>query len=298
MSKIVDLLTYKKRAPEKKGYEEILSSKILSQSFDKDTKEHLANTYILPPFGKSSNTKKEPKENSAISPYKASHAGTRPLHLFPWLISLLAVLLLLVNIAYRGKINIKIEFLNNESTQAVSEAAGDAAAKESSALLRQPVEIPNASNFLISNGEIDNNVIKKVGFYGAALKNSRILKDGLYLINDGTTGWASAGFDLTEPMDLANSTLDFFVKGANGNESLRIILRDAENNSYLPQAQNLIFNKTMGMEWQFVSIPLNNFTGYYNAREINHIGFEFGTQTTLNEPGSSIYIKNIKIVKK
>jgi len=52
----------------------------------------------------------------------------------------------------------------------------------------------------------------------------------------------------------------------------------------------------MGKDWQFVSVPFGNFAGLYNVKAIKHIGFEFGTQTTQNEPGSSIYIKNIRIV--
>jgi hypothetical protein len=154
-----------------------------------------------------------------------------------------------------------------------------------------PVSIP-----LIAERRLNRDYIKKLGFYGAASSKSSVIEDGLYLFNDGSAGWASAGLDLAEPMDLSKSSLDFFIKGASGSESLELILRDAEYKSYIPQARNAVFNKNMAREWQFVSIPFNNFNGAYNPKNINHIGFEFGTQTTSNALGVSIYIKNMKIV--
>jgi hypothetical protein len=298
LSKIVDLLTYKKKPSDKKGYEDIFSPKILSENFNIDTKEKIANTYIFNPLNKSENLKKEIGEDRHLLPNKSTLLSAKIFHIFPWLISLLAVLLLLVNIAYRGKISINVEVVRGDASKTASEIVKDTAAKKEPPLTYESAHPPYVSNFFILNGQANSQMIKRTGFYGAALRDSRILKDGIYLINDGTAGWASAGFDLVLPMDLTNSSLEFFVKGLSGNESLELILRDSDNNSYLPQAHNLIFNKNMGDEWQFVSVSFGSFKGYYDSGRINHIGFEFGTQTMSNDPGTSIYIKNIKIVKK
>lgn len=300
MSKIVDLLTYKKRASDKKGYEDIFSPKILSGNFNTDIKEKIASTYILTPSNKLENLKKDTGENHSPHPNKLTHLSAKIFHLFPWLISFMAVLLLLVNIAYRGKINIKIEVLGNDSGKAISNTVKSITPPlhTSSPVASTDVDYAHISDFLILDGQINTQIIRRVGFYGAALRDSKIMTDGVYLINDGTAGWASAGFDLAEPVDVSNGSLEFFVKGLSGNESLEVILRDADNNSYLPQARNLVFNKNMGGDWQFVSVPFGDFKGYYNSKHVNHIGFEFGTQTTSNDQGTSIYIKNIKIVKK
>ena len=298
MSKIVDLLTYKKKISDKKGYDDIFSSKILSENFDTTTKEKIANTYILNPSDEPANLKKDKSEDLLLPSHKATHLSAKIFHLFPWLISFLAVLLLLVNIAYRGKINIKIEILDNDAGRITSDVSKGASTHQPLPLIEENAGPEYVSTFLILNGRINNQIIKKIGFYGAALNDSKISKDGVCLISDGTAGWASAGFDLIEPMDLTNSSLEFFAKGLKGNESLELILRDSDNNSYIPRAYNLIFNKNMGGEWQFASVPFDNFKGYYNSRRVNHIGFEFGTQTTSNEPGTSIHIRNIKIVKK
>lgn len=292
MSKIVDLLTYRKRAADKKGYEELFSPGIVTENFNIKTKEHLANTYILNPLNKPTKNKRE--ETIVLSSHKASARAPAFIQLFPWLISILAVLLLLINIVYRGKVSIKVEFLDGETVKAVPETIKEANAKKFLPPA-EPVNLSPLTNFFILNGEINERAVKKLGFYGAALRGSKIVKDGMCLINDGTTAWASAGFDLMSPADLAMSSLDFFVKGSNGGESLQVMLRDADNNSYIPQAKNLVFSKNMTAKWQFVSIPINSLKGYYNPRRINHIGFEFGTQTTANEPGSCIYIKNIEI---
>ena len=99
MSKIVDLLTYKKKISDKKGYDDIFSSKVLSENFDTTTKEKIANTYILNPSDEPANLKKDKSENHVLPSHKATHLSAKIFHLFPWLISFLAVLLLLVNIA-------------------------------------------------------------------------------------------------------------------------------------------------------------------------------------------------------
>lgn len=295
MGKISELLNYKKKGEAgRKGKGRDFSNPISPQNLDSSTREKLADTYILNPVDKNENVSK--KLDKKIPPFKhdAGMPKARSPHFFPWLISFLAVLLLLVNIAYRGKINVKIEVLKEGAIPPPpTNVSKNFPSKKDLAAETKSNAIFTA---LIVEGRVNRYIIKKIGFYGAALGKSRVIEEGLFLFNDGTTNWASVGLDFAEPMDLSSSSLDFFIKGGHGRESLNLILRDAENNSYMPQAHNIIFNKNMAEDWQFVSIPLNNFDGAYNPKRVNHIGFEFGTQTTLNEPGVSIYIKNIKIV--
>lgn len=269
----------------------------LAENFDIMTKEHLANTYVLGHYNNPSKNKNE--EIAVLSGRKSVFRKRAFMQFFPWFVSILAILLLLINIVYRGKIAIKIEFLSGDTAKTMSESAKiEMLAKKIKLPSTAPAASSTLTNLLVLNGEINEHLIKKAGFYGAAGQSSKILKDGICLINDGTAGWASAGFDLISPADLTTGSLDFFAKGADGKESLQVILRDADNNSYIPQAQNLIFDKNMDSEWQFVSIPFNSLKGYYNPKRICHIGFEFGTQTTQNEPGACIYIKNIEIVSR
>ena len=300
MSKILELLNYSKIKDEieKKGDPEDSSSNFPGEDFDAQTKEKLANTYIFNPAGpRDPHGKKQTKD---VAPsYKEEMHRSGIGSFVPWLISFMAVLLLLANIIYRGKISITINVLKEESVLTASEedsktpvkaSVKEEAKKEIKGLT--PLLISNA---LISEGKINDYFVKRIGFYGAASSRSRMTEDGLYLFNDGSSGWASAGLDFAEPMDLSKTTLDFFVKGSGGGESLELILRDVNNKSYMPQAYNTVFKKNMGTDWQFVSISFHDFDGAYSINRINHIGFEFGTQTTSNDPGSSILIKNIKI---
>ena len=308
MSKILELLNYSKKrgVNSKMEKEENLPGHMTPENFDSDTKEKLASTYIFNPLN--TNERIIQNQNKSISrKHNAGQSQTRLTQLFPWFISFLAILLLLVNIAYRGRINVNIEILDGDSVQnqnapVAAKLAPLSAIPAKKDLISTETEIQKPgimpiTTSLIVNGHLNSYVIKRLGFYGAAITKSKMLQDGLYLFNDGVTGWASIGIDFTKPMDFSNTTLDFFIKGREGGESLKLILRDTENNSYIPQAYNAIFNKNMKTDWQFVSIPFKNFNGTYNANEINHIGFEFGTQTTSNEPGSSIYVKKIKIVE-
>jgi len=298
LSKILELLSYnnKKKTTDKNG--DFSNRIIIPEGFDAKTKEKLANTYIFNPADNGGNTLKKntPKKPVSLSQYNTITGKKRISPIFPWLISFLAILLLLVNMAYRGKVNITIEFLKEgaSSSEAVNQAEAPARAIIPA---MDGGEAAPVSAYLVADGEFNNYLVKKGGFYGAAISRSRIIRDELYLFNDGSAGWASMGLDLAKPMDLSESCLDFFVKGTRGDESLELILRDVDNKSYIPQAYDVVLDKNMGMDWQFVSIPLKGLEGPYNAEKINHIGLEFGTQTTSNEPGTSIYIKKMKLVK-
>ncbi|MEA3305682.1 MAG: hypothetical protein U9R52_02590, partial [Candidatus Omnitrophota bacterium] len=262
---------------------ELFSHHPASENFDSDTKEKLASTYIFNPV----ENIKDVNNGSINSPLPHSPVSskTRLAPLFPWLIVFLMVMLLLANIIYRGKINVKIEVLKESSERFMPAAPG-----ENHFFAEHPAEDIEITG-------INGSVVEKMGFYGAASSRSIMTKDELLLVNDGTITWASAGFDLGEPIDSTGRSLDFFVKGKAGGESLELILRDADNNSYLPQARHATFHKNMKNEWQFVSVPFSDFDGFYNHERVKHIGFEFGTQTTLNKRGTSIYIRNVKIVK-
>ena len=286
MSKILELLNYnRKRGVDKKEGAEDFSEHITAENFDSSTKEKLASTYIFNPANAAKDVIKK-QDREITHKHNPRSSRIRFAQLFPWIISFLAVLLLLVNIAYRGKININVEFLDPKNLSPEKDLISQI----------ERADMAPIATSLITEGQLNNYIIKKLGFYGAATSKSKILQDGLYLFNDGTMGWASAGIDLAKPMNLSDTTLDFFIKGAKGNESLELILRDVENNSYMPQAYNIIFNKNMSTNWQFVSIPFKGFDGTYNPKKINHIGFEFGTGTTSNEQGISIYIKKIKMI--
>lgn len=293
MSKILELLTYnyKKRKIDKG---EVFSNHISSSNLDSETKEKLASTYIFNPIENIENVNDNLGEKH--SPYTSVPSRARLMHIFPWLISFLAILLLLANIAYRGTINIKIEVLKKSAGQSAPVAESYTPVEHPATEVKNTDKVSTVA-LLASENHINDNIVKRLGFYGAALNKSRIIKDGILLVNDGTVGWASVGFDLSEPMDSTDRSIDFFVKGAEGNESLELILRDADSNSYLPQAHHIIFRGNMKNEWQFVSIPFNDFNGFYNPERVKHIGFEFGTQTTLNKQGTAIYIKNMRIVK-
>ena len=297
MSKILELLNYtKKREVDKKESRQDFSNYIIPESFDSSTKEKLASTYIFNPTNGSKHIIKK-QDDATEHKHPPGQPRPRNAQFFPWLIAFLAILLLLVNIVYRGKVNIYIDFVNKGAGQSPPNALQAISPGEDLNAEAKSIDIAPMSSSLITEGRLNGYIIENLGFYGAALNKSKVLEDGLYLYNDGSTGWASAGIDLTQPMDFSNTTLDFFIKGAKGNESLKLILRDSESNSYIPQAYNDIFNKNMGTDWQFVSIPFKSFNGKYNAEKIDHIGFELGTQTISNESGASMYIKKIKIVK-
>ena len=292
LSKILELLNYNKKGNfDKREKGEDFSDLTVAENYDSNVREKLAKTYIFNPANASEHViRKQSAKSSHEHVHKQPDINLR--QLFPWLIAFLAILLLLVNLAYRGKVSIKVEFLDTASAPAGAVISEKSASLKQISTVKLPISTP-----LFSEGYVNSYIVKQIGFYGAAIGESRILQDGLYLFNDGTTGWASAGIDFSQPMDLSEITLDFFIKGQSGGESLKLTLRDSESNSYMPQASKTIFSKNMDTNWRFVSIPFVGFEGTYDPKKVKHIGLEFGTQTTLNEPGSMIHVKNIRIVK-
>jgi len=294
MSKILEMLNYGR----KKDSGEVSDERFRPGNFDTGTKEKLANTYIFNQPKNPDNPKEEGTEEILGNNIKNEQSGGA--RFVPWVIAFLAVFLLILNMAYRGKVSINISF--TDDTEPVQEVTGAADSMPGAALQDTAPEQAVEKNSritagLIAEGRLNSSLVRKMGFYGGAISRSRITRDGLILYNDGTTEWASVGLDLLKPMDFSRSSLVFFVKGVSGNESLELILRDIEAASYQPQAKSIIFNKDMARDWQFVSIPFEDFEGMCDTRNIKHIGFEFGTQTLLNEPGISIHIKNLAIAE-
>ena len=295
MSKILELLNYSKKKTEGDNPDKYL----LSQEFDSSTRKKLANTYIFNQASKHAESQGV-SNNKFLGSIGKEKKRVALVQIFPWMISFLAVILLLVNIAYRGKVSVNIQFLDPSvsQTKESDSSQGPAKTMETETPVADYESNTSVITSMIVKGRLNPNIIKKLGFYGAALNMSRMTRDGIMLFNDGSTEWASVGMDLAKPMDLSNSTLEFFVKGLSGKESLQLTLRDINSDSYLPQTKHIIFNRNMAADWQFVSIGLGDFNTSCDTKNIKHIGFEFGTQTMFNEPGISIYIKNMRISKK
>ncbi|MBN1872298.1 MAG: hypothetical protein JW800_06975 [Candidatus Omnitrophica bacterium] len=293
MSKILELLNYNKRKNDNEGADKY----IISSDFNSSTKEKLANTYIFNQPVKNGRVKHETGDR--LLDRNLENRESRFTKLFPWIIALLAVILLLVNIAYRGKVSVNIQFVGSRADidNNLEEPPMPVAPHEAPAKISGDTATSTVKSTLIVDGRLNQALVKKLGFYGGALSMSRMTGDGLILFNDGSAEWASVGIDLLQPMDLSNSTLDFFIKGISGTESLELMLRDVNADSYLPQAKHVIFDRNMGRDWQFVSISFNDFKNACDTKKIKHIGLEFGTQTVFNEPGISIQIKNMRIVK-
>ncbi len=242
MSKILELLSYykKKGHAEKGGGGGDFSAHAPYEDFDAHTKQKLANTYFYNPFDDDQNinerNSKSPSRNVLPHKPRAELSGSRPAHFFPWLISFLAVLLLLVNIAYRGKINITIDVIDASTLQSAANTSKSQPVKEVTAADVKNSSITPISTALIENGYHNRYLIKRLGFYGAALSKSRMAEDGFFLFNDGSTGWASVGMDLAQPVDLSNSTLDLCSKGDIGCEGFQMILRGDEHSWYMPDS--------------------------------------------------------------
>ena len=166
MSKILELLSYnKKREGVKKENAGERSAYLAPGDFDSSTKEKLANTYIFNPTGAYDDPAKKKEKHILPSKHNAASPKIRMGQLFPWLIAFLAIILLLVNMVYQGRINITVQFMEEGAVRTAPDAdraiaPGNESAPEAEAYERAPTHTP-----LIADGHLNNLVIASIGFY-------------------------------------------------------------------------------------------------------------------------------------
>lgn len=296
MSKILSLLKDKKTQTTIQPADDVFNSRLKGAEdfYKSDVQEKLASTYIINPA----------KADEHKLPHPVEKPKPKSLNMLPWLISMAAVILFFGNAFFSGKVNINVQIVKGEPAavpvsaeayvqpQKIGGLTEEGSGKEAKSILDNILTFP-----LIGSGATNDMLIKHMGFYGAALGQSKMVKDGMWMVNDGSAGWASVGFDLKEPLDLRDFSLAFFVKGEKGGERLEVILRDAYNDSYMPQARYRIPDGAFGDTWAYVSLPFGGFKGICDITSVVHIGLEFGTSTTGNKSGSSIQVKNLRIVR-
>ena len=171
------------------------------------------------------------------------------------------------------------------------------------------------------DGEPDWRAITKAGFKkpyswyyepGKPGYNKDNVRSGLQsfrLVNAGSMcasknkNWASFGMNLgpaindsgkTKPLDISDyQYLIFWAKTDNiAGARLKVLFRDADTKSYLPQATVSTVPSELDNNWRKYTVDFSKVRKQVNLRKLVHIGLAFGKDVG-NTPGTIIYIDDI-----
>ncbi|NQT47091.1 MAG: hypothetical protein HQ593_06450 [Candidatus Omnitrophica bacterium] len=134
----------------------------------------------------------------------------------------------------------------------------------------------------------------RFSYFGAAEGVCKWADGTLTLVNGGSSGWASACLDMSKPTDLSSGFISFVVRGKEGQEGLHIFLRDVYGKNSLairPSGGRLLSG------WQKIRISPSQIKGTIDLTHISQARFEFGSITTQNKMGTTLYIKDIEVAE-
>lgn len=146
------------------------------------------------------------------------------------------------------------------------------------------------ANFLLKDGKPNQNLVKKVTFLGDARKFSRATGKIIVLINAKGSGWGNMSIKFKKPINIRDLDISYMASGQSGGERMFLILIDANNRLYRIQ-DNLAL--ALNKEWKSRRISLQSAQNAIDLSRISEMQFEFGSLTTGNSTGATIFLRDI-----
>ncbi|MFC1631890.1 tetratricopeptide repeat protein [Candidatus Omnitrophota bacterium] len=145
---------------------------------------------------------------------------------------------------------------------------------------------------LIEDGREDQELVKKVGFYGGCVHSYQ--DQTIKLINSTSGGWAEMGIDFAQPIDLRGKRIVLKLRGKRGGEKLILALRDKFASDVQPQ---LMLNpeKELSENWQDIRVDMKTEDATIDLSQVVHLGLEIGYATADNPFNSILYVEDITI---
>jgi len=145
---------------------------------------------------------------------------------------------------------------------------------------------------LSKGGELNRDVVKDIMFYGDADIKSGF-KNEIFVLSCNTNSKAAMmGIDFRNPIDMTENLFRFYAKGTQGQEELRISLRDAERNPCHSKI-NILQNS-----WQQFVIDISQVRNLVDSRKITHIDFEIKPKGKQDIARSAVYFKDLHFAKR
>ena len=198
----------------------------------------------------------------------------------PWVLALIAIAMAGFSLFSTKRIFVDIKVIDDKfDAQEVRGQTAHLTTRSSSADTR-----PNALS------------LQAASFEGAAKLKSAKNGSELILVNSSIASFARASLSFPEPIDLAGSKLVFYAKGQKGGERLAIAMKDRDNIQGFRQGEFHPFPAGLSNDWQRVEVPLTETAEGFDAKKVAGLRFEFGTKSTENKPGDTLFIKDLQVL--
>jgi hypothetical protein len=227
------------------------------------TQKELAEVY----FSNTSKTRPMP------SPTVVRVVEKRRSYMIPWVITTLALFIMVFALFSTKRIAIDINLLDDGMTSpARGVGLGD-----------QPV--PGTIEIPLTGFQ----------FSKAAIGASNISDDVLKLGNGYSAGSVSAyaATDFQPPFGAADYVLSFEARGKDGDESLEVIFKDESFQSSLNAKPIYPFPMGLSRQWQRAEIKIVS-SNRFNAKKIIQLRFAMGSGRVHNASQSEIFIRNLR----
>ena len=206
----------------------------------------------------------------------------------PWLIASIAFLITSLSLFSTKRVFVEIKVLDEKSAF-VRSLESHKAEEEQAAQTSSPAM--SAEN--ISTHKM---MMKEFVFEGAAyLNSSRDKNGGLTLINSSVAPFARAALTLDSPENLTGSRITFYAKGGRGGENVAFAIKDRQNTQGFYKGKIYPFPDRLTTGWQKAEILVGvDTTKDFDASNVTHIRFDFGSKDTGNKPNDVVYIKDLQ----
>ncbi|NQU73683.1 MAG: hypothetical protein HQ547_03115 [Candidatus Omnitrophica bacterium] len=146
--------------------------------------------------------------------------------------------------------------------------------------------------YLSRGGELNRDVVKDIMFYGDADIKSGFKNEVFVLSCDANSRAAAMGIDFRDSIDMAENVFYFYAKSTQGQEELRISLRDVE--------RNLCHSKINVLQdsWQRFVIDISQVRNLVDSKRITHIDFEINPKGKQGIARSAVYFKDMHFAKR
>ncbi len=191
----------------------------------------------------------------------------------PWIIASGTILLLCASFLFDNKLAIDVKVLKGTT-------------------LRGPGD---NKVYLYKEGELNTYLLRDAEFSGGGDKYSRADKSMLAMINSRNPGWANFDMEFKEPVNMTAVDVVYEAKGQTGSESMVLALVDKERNAYRMQKD---LSSRLGREWKEYNINLGPARDKIDLSRITRLQLEFGSLTAGNDPGATIFIREVRLVNR
>lgn len=239
------------------------------------TLEQLAGVYLA-----GSDRSKKPDASPVVIQLVDQRRGVNAL--IPWIIASVAFLITALSLFSTKRIFIDVQVVDDATLSRQRTEARRAPAPPLPAGPRTAATVLSPLDFV---------------FDGGGRLNSSKTSAELTLVNSSLAPYARAHHYFRVPADLTGQRLVFEARGSQGGEGVAFSLKDRNNVNAFAKTKYHPFPDGLTTDWQTAEIPLTDLAPEFDPRGVSALRVDFGAKETGNQPGDTVFLRNIRFVR-